>query len=197
VVVLPSLVPSLTTQQFFEHNPGIPSRVPYTLQFEDYSDEELMDMLESLIDKKFQGRMKVGDQDGIRGLYGEYLVSVRAIASQVGSGRVLVRRLGRGRGRPGFGNVRALQTLFDRVRERQARRLAKERKEGKQPDDLLLVKEDLIGPDPAEAIVESKAYKKLQTMIGLSTVKQAVDGLVEMIRTNYLRELKELAPIEA
>jgi hypothetical protein len=43
-------------------------------------------------------------------------------------------------------------------------------------------------------MAESDAYKKLQTMIGLASVKQTVDGLVEMIKLNYQRELKELEP---
>jgi hypothetical protein len=60
----------LNRWQFFEHNPGLPSRVPYTLRFEDYTDEELMNIFDALIEKKFEGRMKVSDRDGIRGLYG-------------------------------------------------------------------------------------------------------------------------------
>jgi hypothetical protein len=62
-------------EKFFEHNPGLTSRVPYNLLFEDYSDEDLMDMLEGLIKKKFSGRMKVDDPDGIRGLYGRTICS--------------------------------------------------------------------------------------------------------------------------
>jgi hypothetical protein len=30
-------------EQFFEHNPGLQSRVPYTLQFKDYEDDELVE----------------------------------------------------------------------------------------------------------------------------------------------------------
>lgn len=55
-------------EAFFEHNPGLVSRVPYRLIFEDYSDNELLDMLENFIKKKFNGRMKV--EGNIRGLYG-------------------------------------------------------------------------------------------------------------------------------
>jgi ATP-dependent Clp protease ATP-binding subunit ClpA len=55
-------------EKFFEHNSGLPSRVPYRLLFEDYSDEELLDMLEGLVKKKFNGLMKI--EEGIHGLYG-------------------------------------------------------------------------------------------------------------------------------
>jgi hypothetical protein len=121
-------------EKFFEHNPGLTSRVPYRLQFADYQDDELLLMLEQLITKRYSGRMKV--EDGVQGLYG----------------RIAVRRLGRGRGREGFGNARALQNMFQKVSERQAERLSQEGKKGLRSDPLLLLKEDLIGPDPSQAI---------------------------------------------
>jgi hypothetical protein len=81
-------------EKFFEHNPGLRSRVPYTLKFADYTDDELLSMFAQLIQKKYHGKMKV--QDGVKGLYS----------------RISVRRLGRGRGREGFGNARDLQNMF-------------------------------------------------------------------------------------
>ncbi|KAF8206569.1 P-loop containing nucleoside triphosphate hydrolase protein [Mycena galopus ATCC 62051] len=162
---------------FFEHNPGLISRVPYNLNFADYADEELLSILEQLIQKKFSGAMKL--EDGRRGLYA----------------RIAVRRLGRGRGTDGFGNARALHNLFAKVHERQATRLQQERKHGRRPNDLLLTKEDLIGPDPSLATKESAAWKKLQSMIGLESVKETVRTLIDRIIVNYERELKELEPI--
>jgi hypothetical protein len=165
-------------EKFLEHNPGLTSRVPFTLQFDDYTDEELMDMLENMLHKRYQGRMKVDDSDHIRGLYG----------------RIVVRRLGRGRGRPGFGNARALENVLVKILERQARRVTQERRHGQQPDDFLLVKEDLIGPNPSDVMVESTAYKKLKSLIGLEAVKDSVANLFSMVRSNYERELLEKAP---
>ena len=163
-------------EKFFEHNPGLQSRVPYTLQFKDYEDGELLSMLEDLVEKQWNGRMKV--EDGILGLYG----------------RIAIRRLGQGRGRNGFGNARALPNLFDKIRERQSERLTKERRAGNRPDDLLLVKEDLIGPEPSTVMVQSKAWKALQGMIGLASVKKSVQNLFDMTILNYKRELQELNP---
>jgi replication-associated recombination protein RarA len=164
-------------EKFFEHNPGLTSRVPYRLQFNDYNDEELLTMLEKLVEKKYSGRMAV--EDGIRGLYG----------------RIAIKRLGRGRGTPGFGNARALQNMFSKVSERQAQRLNKERREGTYPDDFLMLKEDLIGPDPSKVMVESKAWKKLQSLIGLGTVKTSITSLFALLDTNYQRELIEKDPM--
>lgn len=164
-------------EAFFEHNPGLKSRVPYRLQFSDYEDHELMTILEGLIFKAFRGRMKV--QDGIRGLYG----------------RIAIRRLGRRRGRNGFGNARDLQTAFAAVRGRQASRIEKERAEGKTPDDFLLVAQDLIGPDPSKAILQSEAWSKLQSLIGLKAVKESITSLIHAIEENFQRELQEKEPL--
>jgi hypothetical protein len=165
-------------ETFFEHNPGLPSRVPFKIKFEDYTNCELMDMFENLIYSTYKGRMVV--KDGSRGLYS----------------RIAIRRLGRRREASGFGNARDLQILFGQVRERQAIRLNDERREGKAPDDFLLKPEDLIGPDPSIAITKSKAWGSLQGMIGLGTVKDSVRNIVDSIQENYERELSEQKPLE-
>jgi ATPase family associated with various cellular activities (AAA)/AAA lid domain len=167
-------------EKFFEHNPGLTSRVPYRLQFKDYTDAELLDMLEKLIEKTYTGNRKMTVEEGIGGLYG----------------RITIRRLGKGRGREGFGNARALHNLWSKIRERQAGRLNKERRAGLQPDDFFLAKEDLIGPDPSKVMKESTAWKDLQSLIGLKTVKESVRNLFDLIDTNYRRELIEKNPLE-
>lgn len=165
-------------EKFFEHNPGLTSRVPHKLQFADYTDPELMRMLEQRVDKKYQSRMKV--EDGINGLYS----------------RIAVKRLGRGRGQDGFGNARALQNMFSKISERQSERLNKERMKGLRPDDFLLLKEDLIGPDLSEAETQSAAWEKLQSLTGLNAVKESIRILFRLISTNYQRELQEKEPVQ-
>ncbi|KAK0489357.1 P-loop containing nucleoside triphosphate hydrolase protein, partial [Armillaria novae-zelandiae] len=166
-------------EKFFEHNPGLPSRVPHRLQFEDYKDEELLSMLEKTLHKKYAGRLKV--EDGVGGLYG----------------RIAIKRLGRGRGKEGFGNARALENLVSKITTRQAERLRKERRAGHRPDDLLFLKEDLIGPDPSEAIVHSESWTKLKSLIGLASVKASIQGLYDIIQINYQKELQEQEPIQS
>ncbi|KAI4274065.1 MAG: hypothetical protein L6R38_006184 [Xanthoria sp. 2 TBL-2021] len=166
-------------ENFFEHNPGLPSRIPYRLRFEDYKDFELLWFLQQQIHKKWEGKMKIeGGHDGL------YM-------------RVAVRRVGRGRGRPGFGNARALEIVFSKITERQADRLKRERKQGKMPNDFWLSKEDLIGPEPSlEAIHTSTAWQKVQGLTGLQAVKDSLHVMVQRIVSNYQRELKEKEPIE-
>jgi AAA lid domain len=165
-------------ERFFEHNPGLTSRVPHTFQFEDYTDDVLMDILEKMVIKKFAGSMRVDDPDGLRGLYG----------------RIAMRRLGRGRGTPGFGNARALANLWDRIHGRQGQRIQNAKRNGVASDVYLLTREDLIGPDPSTVKVECAAWQKLQQMIGLDSVKSSVESFFSMIKLNYERELLELEP---
>lgn len=165
-------------ESFFKHNPGYASRIPYSLQFADYEDPELLHMLGQLIDRKYNGQMKL--VDGPRGLYA----------------RIVIRRLGRGRGVEGFGNARALQNVSARISERQAARLHRERIAGQHPDDFLFTVEDLIGPEPSNALAKSVAWRDIQSMIGLKTVKESLQAMVDRIQLNYLRELKEKQPVE-
>ncbi|KAJ6576427.1 P-loop containing nucleoside triphosphate hydrolase protein [Mycena vulgaris] len=165
-------------EKFFEHNPGLTSRVPYQLKFADYNDAQLLGMLDQAVKKAYSGNMKV--EDGIGGLYA----------------RIAVRRLGRGRGRPGFGNARALKNMFDTIKTRQADRIQRQRKQGSRPDDFLLTSEDLIGPDPSKASQESAAWVKLQSLIGLSAVKESIRSIMSLIQTNYHRELNEVEPMQ-
>lgn len=165
-------------EKFFEHNPGFTSRIPYTLHFEDYTDPELLQMLQYQIDKYYSGSMEV--EGAIDGLYM----------------RVAVRRLGRSRGRDGFGNARALENLFDQIRGRQSDRLTKERRDGLGPNDHVIIKEDLIGPDPSKAILKCDAWEKLQSLTGLKSVKNSVSFMIDLIKTNYERELEELELVQ-
>ncbi|KAK7510212.1 uncharacterized protein IWZ02DRAFT_437339 [Phyllosticta citriasiana] len=122
---------------------------------------ELLEILNYGIDKRCNGRMKV--ELGVSGLYG----------------RVVARRIGRGGDRECFGNACQVENILVRIAERQAKRLRLERRAGQAPDDLLLAKEDMLGPEPADKL------------IGLGSVKDSVRALFESIQYNYTRELDE------
>jgi hypothetical protein len=164
-------------EKFFEHNPGFDSRMPHRLQFDDYSDDELLRMLHTMVDKRYGGRATLEENPKV---------------SYTG---ILVRRLGRKRGTDGYGNARALENVWGQVTERQAERLRKERAAGSAPDDLFFTKEDLIGPEPSRAIEESVAWKELQGLIGLNAVKTAAQSLLDSIQRNYHRELNGKPPL--
>ncbi|KAF5247275.1 hypothetical protein FANTH_6532 [Fusarium anthophilum] len=165
-------------ESFFSHNPGIPSRFPIEMKFEDYTDKELLQILQLQIHRKFNGAMSV--EQGVNGLFC----------------RIAVRRVGHGRGKNGFGNARAIENCLQKISQRQAARLRRERRASKKPNDLLLTQEDIIGPEPSEALLSSKAYRELKSLIGLQEVKDALGVLMDTLRTNYERELTEQPLVE-
>jgi hypothetical protein len=169
-------------ESFFSHNPGLPSRFPTDLRFADYTDDELLHILELKINLRYGETMKV--EDGLRGLYC----------------RIVTRKVGRCRGRPGFDNARAVENTLATIIKRQAVRLKKERAAfapgNPKPDDLFFIKEDVIGPELSEALKGSTAWKKLSALIGLKAVKEAVTSLCDTISKNYKRELAEEPPIQ-
>ncbi|TGO64441.1 hypothetical protein BCON_0007g00910 [Botryotinia convoluta] len=59
------------------------------------------------------------------------------------------------------------------------------------PEDLLFTKEDILGPDPSSAILNSEAWQELQKLIGLEKVKTSLLTLLELVKSNYQRELEE------
>jgi replication-associated recombination protein RarA len=159
--------------QLMAFNEGLPSRFPFKFKFDDYTDKELLAILQSLIKgAKVSQAFKV--QDGLNGLY-----------MQIAS-----RRLGEARGYPGFGNARTVQNFWDIVQRRQTSRISSSQRQGFIPDPFAITKEDLIGPKPAEALASSDAWKKLQKMIGLTNVKSNIKALVDMVELNYELELQ-------
>lgn len=165
-------------EKFFAHNPGLNSRIPYQLKFTDYEDGELLCILQQVIDKIYKGNMKI--EDGPHGLFM----------------RIVIRRIGRGRGREGFGNARAVHNIFAKIRGRQAKRVAGQRRARQNPDHHFLTKEDLIGPEPSKAMENSVAWKELQSLVGLAAVKESIKALFDLIIENYHRELIEKEPIQ-
>ncbi|KMU89771.1 stage V sporulation protein K [Coccidioides immitis H538.4] len=165
-------------ESFFEHNPGLTSRIPWTMHFADFTDAELWEILYDNIHVGYRGNMRV---DG--GMDGKPM-------------RIAVRRLAQSRGNRGFGNARAVENLIGQISSRQARRLQKLRVQGKEPDCNFFTQEDVIGPDPSDVLQSSHAWNELQKLIGLDTVKKNVRTMMGMIQKNYRRELKEIKPFQ-
>lgn len=166
-------------EKFFGHNLGLKSRFPHELKFNDYTDGELLEILGRGIQKKWRQQMKV--EDGLGGLYC----------------RIAARRIGSGRGKEGFGNARAMENAISKFADRQSARVKREKRQsGMKVDTFLLTKDDIIGPEPSRAVEHSNAWRKLNEMIGLDTVKDSVKALLGTIHWNYERELIEQSPVE-
>jgi len=199
-------------ESFFEHNPGLSSRIPHTLRFEDFDLWELLQILWNKIQAEYGAETKI---EG--GKNSKYM-------------RIAVRRLARARGTRGFGNARAVENLLHKISERQAKRLANairaqrrgdnqkaqsgnlnpdaqdpqggdnQQTHGKGNNQVLnygeFTKEDLIGPEPGLALENCYPWMELQALIGLDAVKTTALNMFHMIDTNYERELKEQTPFD-
>ncbi|GAC1678521.1 MAG: CbbX protein [Steroidobacteraceae bacterium] len=98
-------------ETFFESNPGMSSRIAHHLDFPDYSQPELL----QIADRMLEG-MNYRFGDGARDTFEEYLA----------------RRLSQ----PHFANARSVRNALDRMRLRQASRLFAERERVLTRDDL-------------------------------------------------------------
>ncbi|KAL7957161.1 P-loop containing nucleoside triphosphate hydrolase protein [Trichoderma compactum] len=165
-------------ESFFAHNPGFPSRFPITMNFEDYTDEELLRILKRQVNRKYNNKMEI--EGGPDNLYF----------------RIAARRVGRGRGKEGFGNARSIENCLARIEKRQANRIRLESRAKKSPNDFLFTKEDIIGPEPSISLQSCKAWNKMNEMIGLKEVKEQVKILLDSLTTNYERELAEEPPLQ-
>ena len=165
-------------EKLLAHNQGLSERFPCRLNFEDFDDAELMQIMESWIRKTWGDKMVV--EDGLGGLYC----------------RIAARRIGRLRGQDGFANARAVENVMARVCERQSKRISQSIAQGGDFDHFFLDKQDMLGPDPSLALRSSKAMQRLHDMTGLNAVKSTVQGLLNTVQYNYRRELNEQPLVE-
>ncbi len=106
-------------ETFFTSNPGFRSRIAHHIDFPDYSDEELLQIAEKILNQQSYQL-----SDGARKALLDY-VSLR-------------------RKQPHFANARSIRNALDRARLRQANRLFEENRPLK-PDELSLIQaEDIL-----------------------------------------------------
>jgi len=80
--------------------------------------------------------------------------------------------------------------MLSKISERQAERIAKEKRKGMGPDLHLLLKEDLIGPRSLQSNCSICGLVKLRTD-GLEAVKESIRKSNSAAESNYQRELLE------
>ncbi|WP_071659487.1 right-handed parallel beta-helix repeat-containing protein [Streptomyces humi] len=147
-------------------NPGLASRFTRTIEFENYSVDELVTIAESMC----AGHRYVLDP-----------LTRQALGL----------RFGRMRRDATFGNGRAARQVFEEMVDRQSLRLAT-LPEASEADLMLMLPED-VGADLAEELRteakekapgESDVLARLRAMTGLGAVKREVGGIVNLL-TNY------------
>lgn len=115
---------------FFSANPGLSSRVPHHIAFDDYTHEELTRIAHLMVAKE-----NFRFDDAAHEAFSEYLE----------------RRMSQ----PRFSNARSVRNALERSRLRQARRLVELRRPLRRADLVTLTAEDIYGSTVFEADVEA------------------------------------------
>ena len=59
------------------------------------------------------------------------------------------------------------------------------------PEDYKLTMEDILGPSTTEEALSSPAWKTLDGLTGMASVKSSILSILSLVKTNYQRELEE------
>ncbi|KAK4205525.1 P-loop containing nucleoside triphosphate hydrolase protein [Triangularia verruculosa] len=162
---------------FFAQNDALSSRIPYIFTLQDFSDAQIRSLLLNMFQERFTRHSYTIEG----GPNGPFVDSV-------------VRRISQGRARRGSGNWRTVQNHFQRICQRQVRRLISQFDKPKIADRLNFTKEDLLGPAQLDQMAATKIWTEINQLVGLREVKKSISVMFEMVLTNYQRELEGKRP---
>ncbi|RKE22042.1 right-handed parallel beta-helix repeat-containing protein [Streptomyces sp. TLI_171] len=156
-------------QSFLAANPGLASRFTRTIEFVNYTVDELVTIVGNMCEAH------------------SYALDPLAVEAL----RVLFTALPRD---AGFGNGRAARKVFEEMVDRQAFRLATQGQVSE--DDLALLTAEDVGDDAAAQVRggskaapgDSDALARLNAMTGLGAVKAEVRGIVDLLAATRARE---------
>lgn len=159
---------------FLKTNPGLSSRIPHKIHFEDYTVDEMVSIFEGMVkkDKYYY------DQDAINKIY--HLIENKSKM-------------------PDFGNARGVRNLYEKVKSMQDERLMKEQAGGAQleADDFdQILAADIEAADDSiskgEKTIE-ELLKELKGLTGLSGVKKQVEDIINSVQYASLMEERGLS----
>ncbi|MER6007442.1 AAA family ATPase [Nonomuraea angiospora] len=163
---------SAEMREFIAANPGLESRISRTIEFEDYSPDELTDIVEHLA---AHHGFELADQ----------------------TRDVLFTHFEQARRSQSFGNGREARRVFEAAVEQQALRLA-DRGQPSAAELTIILPEDLYGAvgrglsmaysDTHDAAHLRAVLERLSAMVGLDDVKAQVRDLLDLISTTRRRE---------
>lgn len=166
-------------EKWMSFNPGLPSRFPREVVFEDFSESELRSIFMGIIEEKSW----VVDN----------FISTDA-GPPVDVATIAARRLVRSSNKKGFANARSVRVMVEQAL-RNASQRQKEEAIAMGPGCQLssqhyitLTLHDVIGR-PLDAS-SSPLVAELMTMTGLEAVKQSVKSLLKLATENYYSELR-------
>ena len=152
------------------YNPGFPSRFSRYFRFDDYTEPELLSMA-----------LKWARADGFQFRDEKHV-------------RILARRLAKQSALPGFGNAREVRVQLERAHSRLSARLARMDEKPTGAQLFTFERDDLLGPKSLAP--DTPALRQLAGMVGLRSVKAAVQQLVATFTRNVELEEEEKPTID-
>ncbi len=159
-------------ERFLKANPGLPSRFTKKFHFEDYKPDELEKIFHILAREK-----------GYK-LTENAVMSLKQHCEHMYENRS-----------ENFGNGRDIRNLFEQILQNQSMRLSRLIAEQKEIDNSLysiIETEDFPLLKKDEGSLE-KALDKLNNLVGLSTVKQEINQLINYLKAEELRNKGEFS----
>lgn len=160
---------------FLRTNPGLRSRIPNEIHFDDYSVEEMVSIFEGMIKKD---RYSYHDHETVERI--RHLIETKSKA-------------------PDFGNARGVRNLYEKVKSAQDERLLRQQEKGVELDsddyDQLLA-EDIAAVDEGMSKDEKtidELLEELQSLTGLSGVKKQVVDIVNSVEYAKMMEKRNLS----
>jgi hypothetical protein len=177
-------------EKWCSYNPGIMSRFPFEVTFEDFNESELRTIfLNNVRSMHWQLERYAPHNDA-------QLASTEAVPP-VDVATVAARRLYRCANRKGFGNARAVRVMVEQAQRAASKRQKQEQLTGQalfSTHGITMTLIDVIGP--RIDITRSPLVAELMSMTGLNDVKKAVMGLLQMSVENYQSELRGEAVLD-
>lgn len=152
-------------EELFKINQGLPSRIKHTLLFEDYSLEELRNILLHNVEQK---KFRCDNESTV-------MAAAHRLSEKAGS--------------VGFGNARACRSLVEQAIDQQGSRLAQRpRSTLSQADKKLLLKSDFLGEISFVKI--NKIVAEISALTGLTEVKRSILKDMKLMLQSRIMEEK-------
>lgn len=159
---------------FLSQNPGMKSRIPNRIHFDNYSLDELYQIFVKYVEDS--GMFLHPDaEDGVKNLLAERS------------------------GMPDFGNARGAENLFNEVVRNHQKRLASFDEEYISANDIKIITEDDLTACPDLGRKKESVqdwYDELEALTGLASVKEQVKQMVAKVRVNQIRKERGL-PVQS
>ena len=151
-------------ENLFRINPGFRSRFNYFLNIEDYSPEQLFEIMLVFASEK------------------KYIFSEQAAAKT----KQCISQMYDSRDKD-FANGRTMRTLFDQICKKQAQRLQYGDISSMSNEQLMTIEDEDIPFEAPQAVDYTECLKKLDGMVGLAAVKKEITNLAAFLNLQIRR----------